>query len=233
MFRFIRSLLSSVGRPQVRSMFVRTEETPNPNSLKFFPGGKSVTASSPVIFDSSNDGQKLPRLAKRLFGVSGVNKVNNFYSDCLKSVIIDENCSLKTHVRSRFRIDYKIRRARLDGSQLIDEEDVTAHEQQDESDLDEISKQIKALLNEKVRPIIVNDGGDIQFVGFNDGIVSVKLKGACVGCPSSTITLKNGIENMLKFYIPEVEKVEDISASNTNSLDEHDFMLKMPKKDGN
>ncbi|KAL7670598.1 hypothetical protein ACOME3_005534 [Neoechinorhynchus agilis] len=121
----------------------------------------------------------------------------------------------------------------IEGSQLIDEEDVTAHEQQDESDLDEISKQIKALLNEKVRPIIVNDGGDIQFVGFNDGIVSVKLKGACVGCPSSTITLKNGIENMLKFYIPEVEKVEDISASNTNSLDEHDFMLKMPKKDGN
>ena len=141
-------------------MFIQTEETPNPSTLKFLPG-QEVLPNGSMDFRSEHDAKKSP-LAAALFNVDGV--VGVFFSDDF--ITITKRDDKDWHV-----------------------------------------SQIKELLYTRVRPAVAQDGGDIVFEDFTDGTVTVQMRGACAGCPSSTATLKMGIENMLRHYIPEVKEV--------------------------
>lgn len=181
-------------------MFIQTEETPNPATIKFLPG-RTVLARGTAQFKVGQDVSRAP-LAQRLFtlqGVSGVYLAQDFISvtkaddtdwSMLKPMILG---MLMEHLSTGQPI-------------LLDE----ATESSGEMD-DEISKQIRELITTRVRPAVMMDGGDIVFDSFEDGIVYVQMKGACSGCPSSTATLKSGIESMLKHYVPEVREVRPIA----------------------
>ena len=176
-------------------MFVQTEVTPNPNSLKFLPG-KNVSNSGPYEITSKEDIQN--ELVRNILSVNGVESIflgqdfisvnkkdktnwdeikhivisliNDFYADC-KEFVIDEN------------------------------------KKDEDLDLSEIESKIVKILEEKIRPAVARDGGDIKFKEFRDGVVKVQLQGSCSGCPSSTMTLKQGVQNLLCHYLPEVKEV--------------------------
>ena len=179
-------------------MFVQTEITPNPNSLKFLPGKKVSNNGSFEITKKDNINNELVRNLLSVNGVEGiflgedfisVNKIdsinweeikhivisliNDFYSDG-KDFVIDKNLDEKISNRS------------------------------------EIEQNIIKILDQKIRPAVAKDGGDIKFKEFKDGIVKVQLQGSCSGCPSSTLTLKQGVQNLLCHYLPEVKGVEAI-----------------------
>ena len=187
-------------------MFIQTEQTPNPQTLKFLPG-KIVMKEGTAFFENVEEASNSP-FAKRLFGVDGVTGVF-FGSDF---VTITKNQS----------IDWQVMKP-LVLSSIMDhynsnEETITEDTKKennsmktDESDND-IVKQIKELLDTRVRPAVAMDGGDIVYDSFKDGVVYLHMQGACSGCPSSTATLKMGIENMLKHYVPEVQEVRPINA---------------------
>jgi Fe-S cluster biogenesis protein NfuA len=183
-------------------MFIQTETTPNPATLKFIPGEK-VLGSSTANFNKKEDAVKSP-LASALFDINGVEGI--FLGSDFISVTKGEDKDwnhLKTEVLTTIMEHY------VAGKPIMSDATSEAETASDEED-DEIVKQIKELIETRVRPSVAQDGGDIIFHGFNDGIVKLEMHGACSGCPSSTITLKNGIENMLKHYVPEVESVEAI-----------------------
>ncbi len=187
-------------------MFIQTEQTPNPQTLKFLPG-KVVMENGTAFFQNVEEANNSP-FAKRLFKVEGVEGVF-FGSDF---ITITKNQS----------IDWQIMKPLVLGS-IIDHynsgedtiitvkmnENNSLEKNDDDSD---IVKQIKELLDSRVRPAVAMDGGDIIYNSFKDGIVYLHMQGACSGCPSSTATLKMGIENMLKHYIPEVQEVRPIDA---------------------
>ena len=184
-------------------MFIQTEETPNPATLKFMPG-QSIIEQGTIDFSSISDAQKSP-LAKRLFGVVGVTRV--FFATDFVSVSKADDTDwsmLKPMILAVLMEHLSTGQAILDG----DYYDSSKAETEDD---DEITPQIKALLDERVRPMVAQDGGDIVFDRFEDGIVYLHMQGACSGCPSSTATLKVGIENMLRHYIPEVLEVRPVS----------------------
>ncbi len=184
-------------------MFIQTEETPNPATLKFIPDGIVVVENGTADFKDREQAANSP-LAQDLFKIDGVNAV--FLGHDFITVTKLENIDwkqIKTEILATI-MDFFVagKSVLLDGS----------HQSQsafDENDSD-VVKQIKELIEIKVRPAVAMDGGDIIFRGFEDGIVQLELKGSCSGCPSSTVTLKNGIENMLKHYIPEVLGVEQV-----------------------
>ena len=187
-------------------MFIQTEQTPNPQTLKFLPG-KVVMENGTAFFQNVEEANNSP-FAKRLFKVEGVEGVF-FGSDF---ITITKNQS----------IDWQIMKPLVLGS-IIDHynsgEDtiITVKKNENNSlekndDDSDIVKQIKELLDSRVRPAVAMDGGDIIYNSFKDGIVYLHMQGACSGCPSSTATLKMGIENMLKHYIPEVQEVRPIDA---------------------
>ena len=187
-------------------MFIQTEQTPNPQTLKFLPG-KVVMENGTAFFQNAEEANNSP-FAKRLFKVEGVEGVF-FGSDF---ITITKNQS----------IDWQIMKPLVLGS-IIDHynsgEDtiITVKKNENNSlekndDDSDIVKQIKELLDSRVRPAVAMDGGDIIYNSFKDGIVYLHMQGACSGCPSSTATLKMGIENMLKHYIPEVQEVRPIDA---------------------
>lgn len=192
-------------------MFIQTEQTPNPNSLKFLPG-KDVLAGDKAEFENI-DQAKASFLAADLFRVSGVKRV--FFDSDFITVSKDENAQwalLKPQILAAIMEFY------LSGQPILDKDlyetlksgDNTA--QKVLSDMDnEIVSQIKELLDTRVRPAVAMDGGDIDFSSFENGIVYLKMRGACAGCPSSTATLKMGVENMLKHFIPEVQSVEAVA----------------------
>ncbi len=184
-------------------MFIQTESTPNPSSLKFIPDGAVVAGNQAVEYKNQTQAAGNSLLAEKLFSVSGVDSV------FLGSDFITVNKSdevnwgeIKTEILTTI-MDFFV-----SGKPVINEKNSAAISESEDS---EIVKQIKELIEVKVRPAVAMDGGDIIYRGFEDGIVLLQLKGSCSGCPSSTITLKNGIENMLKHYIPEVIGVESIS----------------------
>mmetsp|Transcript_10123 Transcript_10123/g.26262 ORF Transcript_10123/g.26262 Transcript_10123/m.26262 type:complete len:257 (-) Transcript_10123:79-849(-) len=187
-----------------RSLFIQTENTPNPESLKFIPG-KPVLESGTAEFRSFRDAQASP-LAKRLFQVDGVKSV--FFAQEFVTVTKAEDVEwsvVKPHVFAHIMDFY------AEGSPVLD----PGHEHgaQDtviSEDDSEVVAMIKELIETRVRPSVQEDGGDIVFKSFNEdtGIVKVQLQGSCSGCPSSSITLKSGIENMMMHYIPEVTGVE-------------------------
>ena len=182
-------------------MFIQTEETPNPQVLKFIPDGKEVLQSGTEEFKSQKQAATRSPLATQLFTIKGV--VSIFLGKDFISITknpASEWDALKADIQATI-MDFFV-----SGKEVMFEK----KESDDNSEDDEVTKQIKELIEMKVRPAVAMDGGDIVFHEFKDGIVYLELMGACSGCPSSTITLKNGIENMLKHYVPEVESVEQI-----------------------
>ena len=181
-------------------MFIQTEGTPNPATLKFLPGFE-VMGRGTADFSNSEQAKRSP-LATRLFGVEGV--VGVFLGQDFIAVTKDDAQEwdlLKPHILASVMDHY------TSGLPVIEEsedDDATA------GDESEIVSQIKELLETRVRPAVAQDGGDIVFRGFDEGIVYLHMQGACSGCPSSTATLKHGIENMLRYYVPEVVEVRPV-----------------------
>ena len=177
-------------------MFVQTENTPNPNSLKFLPG---KTVSNQGSFEITRKDETNNELVRNLLSVNGVegiflgkdfisiNKYDDISWDEIKHIVI----SLINDFYSSGK-EYVINKS-------LDE---------DKKDLKEIEKKIIQILDEKIRPAVAKDGGDIKFKNFENGVVRVQLQGSCSGCPSSKMTLKQGVENLLCHYIPEIKQVE-------------------------
>lgn len=185
------------------SMFIQTEQTPNPATLKFLPG-REVMVSGTADFITATAAARSP-LATALFAVDGVRGV--FFGGDFVTVTKDETRDwplLKPSILSVIMEHFTA------GQPLISAAAETAESALGESasgDDGEIVAQIKELLATRVRPAVAQDGGDITFHSFEDGVVTLHLQGSCSGCPSSTATLKSGIENLLRHYIPEVREV--------------------------
>tara|TARA_A100001011_G_scaffold398084_1_gene501288 strand:+ start:1682 stop:2224 length:543 start_codon:yes stop_codon:yes gene_type:complete len=179
-------------------MFVQTETTPNPNSLKFLPGKIVSNTGSHEITKKDRIKNELIRNIMSLKGVEGiflskdfisVNKYEETSWDDIKHIII----SLINDFYSS-------------GKKFVIDKNLN----EENENLDEIEKKIVQILDQKIRPAVAKDGGDIRFKEFKDGIVKVQLQGSCSGCPSSTLTLKQGIQNLLCHYLPEVKEVVEV-----------------------
>lgn len=185
-------------------MFIQTEATPNPATLKFIPG-RAVLKGAPVDFADRAAAERSP-LALRLFAIEGVTGV--FLGADFVSVSKDEGAQwyqLKPAVLAEIMDHFT-----AGDPVMLAGEDTASDAEPDDGEEGGIAGQIRELLNTRVRPAVAMDGGDITFEGFEDGVVYLHLKGACAGCPSSTATLKAGIENMLRHYIPEVLEVRAV-----------------------
>ena len=179
-------------------MFIQTESTPNPNSLKFLPG---KTVSNYGSFEITKKDETNNELIRNLLSVNGIegiflgkdflsiNKYDNVSWDEIKHIVI----SLINDFYSS-------------GREYVIKNDLNENKQ----NLKEVEKKIIQILDQKIRPAVAKDGGDIKFKDFRDGVVRVQLQGSCSGCPSSTMTLKQGVQNLLCHYIPEVKQVEAI-----------------------
>ncbi len=180
-------------------MFIQTEITPNPNSLKFLPGKKVSNIGILEITKKKNEVNN--ELVKNLLSVDGVEGIllaNDFISvNKSKNVEWEE---IK-HIIISFINDFY-----SDGRDFVLDKKLD----DDEINLSEIENNIIKILDQKIRPAVAKDGGDIKFKSFENGIVKVQLQGSCSGCPSSTLTLKQGVQNLLKHYIKEVKEVEAI-----------------------
>ncbi len=177
-------------------MFVQTEVTPNPNSLKFLPG-KTVSNSGSFEVTKKEDTDN--ELLRNLLSVNGVTGV--FLGHDFLSINKTENIDwedIKHIVISLINDYYSVGNEFVIANELFKEK---------ESELKDIEKKIINLLETKIRPAVAKDGGDIRFKEFKDGIVKVELQGSCSGCPSSTMTLKQGVQNLLCHYLPEVKEV--------------------------
>lgn len=181
-------------------MFIQTEMTPNPATMKFLPG-RAVVDGGTANFTSPEEATRSP-LALRLFeldGVAGVFLGNDFIT---VTKLSDHDWQvMKPMVLSAIMEHF------TSGDAVMSEDDEVAYGEGEE---DEISAQIKELIDTRVRPAVAQDGGDIIFRGFEDGVVYLHMQGSCSGCPSSTATLKHGIENMLRYYVPEVVEVRPV-----------------------
>src|SRR5438034_6406704 len=188
-----------------KTMFIQTEATPNPATLKFIPG-RTVLGSGTMEFASREAAARSP-LAEKLFAVPGVTSV--FYGSDFVTVTKDGSDwqHLKPAILGAIMEHYMSGAPLLaDGSAGSDE----IADEQDEFFNDEDAETvatIKDLIETRVRPAVANDGGDITFRGFKDGIVYLNMKGACSGCPSSTATLQHGIQNLLRHFVPDVVEV--------------------------
>ncbi len=183
-------------------MFIQTEETPNPATLKFIPG-RVVLDNDTREFLSSEDAQASP-LASRIFAIAGITGV--FFGQDFITVTKDatEWPHIKPAVLGAIMEHY------MSGAPIVSDGGAAAEEEFfDEADAETVSV-IKELIHDRVRPAVANDGGDITFQGYRDGIVYLSMRGACAGCPSSTATLKYGIENLLKHFVPDVQEVRPV-----------------------
>jgi Fe-S cluster biogenesis protein NfuA len=186
-------------------MFIQTEATPNPATLKFIPG-RVVLDGGPMEFASRDAASRSP-LAAKLFDVPGVSSV--FYGSDFITVTkaSGEWQQLKPAILGAIMEHYMSGAPLLaDGVQASDDDLDEADEFFDEADAETVDM-IKDLIETRVRPAVANDGGDITFRGFKDGVVYLNMKGACSGCPSSTATLQHGIQNLLKHFVPDVVEV--------------------------
>ena len=187
-------------------MFIHTEATPNPATLKFLPG-RTVLPDGTADFRSPVDAARSP-LAGALFAIEGVDGV--FYGSDFISVTKGDEAEwpmLKPAVLGTIMEHF------TSGAPLLNDGEAADGAEQDEffnEDDSEIVDTIKDLLETRVRPAVAGDGGDIKFRGFREGTVYLAMKGSCQGCPSSTATLKHGIQNLLQHFIPEVRSVEQV-----------------------
>ena len=176
-------------------MFVQTEVTPNPNSLKFLPG-KKVSNSGPYEITNKEDMQN--ELVRNILSINGVESI--FLGQDFISV--NKNESIKWDEIKHIVISL-INDFYADGKEFVIDENI----KEEDLDLSEIESKIVKILEEKIRPAVARDGGDIKFKEFKNGVVKVQLQGSCSGCPSSTMTLKQGVQNLLCHYLPEVKEV--------------------------
>lgn len=182
-------------------MFIQTESTPNPDSLKFIPG-RIVMASGTADYRQESEAADSP-LATRLFAIEGVAGV--FLGADFVTVTRDEGR------------DWQVLKPLVLGAIMehFTSDAPVTHDSVEEESFDPadavLVEQIKELIETRVRPVVARDGGDIVFRAFRDGTVYLHMRGSCLGCPSSTMTLKHGIENMLRHFIPEVRAVESVS----------------------
>lgn len=186
-------------------MFIQTESTPNPATLKFLPG-QTVLEMGTADFPNAETAAKSP-LATRIFASGAVTGV--FFGTDFVTVTKAESAEwqhIKPAILGAIMEHYQSGAPVIEGDQAS-----SGHAAHDGPDGD-IVNQIKELLDTRVRPAVAQDGGDITFHGFDRGIVYLHMKGACAGCPSSTLTLKMGIENLLRHYIPEVLEVRSVAA---------------------
>ncbi|MEN9408374.1 MAG: hypothetical protein RL216_348 [Pseudomonadota bacterium] len=186
-------------------MFIQTESTPNPATLKFLPG-QTVLELGTADFPNADAAAKSP-LAKRIFATGGVSGV--FFGTDFVTVTKAEGMEwdhIKPAILGAIMEHYQSGAATIEG-----EGAAGGHAEHTGEDGD-IVRQIKELLDTRVRPAVAQDGGDITFHGFDRGVVYLHMQGACAGCPSSTLTLKMGIENLLRHYIPEVLEVRPVAA---------------------
>ena len=179
-------------------MFVQTEPTPNPNSLKFLPG---KTVSNNGSFEITKKDEVSNELVRNLLSINGVEGI--FLGADFISINKNEKISWDEikHIVISLINDYY-----SNGKEFVIDKSL----REDNSNLSEVEQNIIKILEQKVRPAVARDGGDIKFREFKDGIVKVQLQGSCSGCPSSTMTLKQGVQNILKHYIKEVREVEAI-----------------------
>jgi Fe-S cluster biogenesis protein NfuA len=176
-------------------MFVQTEVTPNPNSLKFLPG-KKVSNSGP--YEITNKDEIQNELVRNLLSISGVEGIflgEDFISINKKEIIKWDEIK---HIVISFINDFY-----SEGKEFVIDESL----EEKNANLDDLEQKIVKILDEKIRPAVARDGGDIKFKEFKDGVVKVQLQGSCSGCPSSTMTLKQGVQNLLCHYLPEVKEV--------------------------
>ena len=177
-------------------MYIQTQTTPNPNALKFIPG-KKVSNNGPLeITDKNKSNNELIRNILSINGVTGI-----FLAEDFLSVNKDEQTKWEDlkHIIISFINDYY-----ASGNEIvIDSNKISSTE----TKLSEIEKKIIQILETKIRPAVARDGGDIKFKKYNNGIVTVQLQGSCSGCPSSIMTLKQGVQNLLCHYIPEIKEV--------------------------
>ena len=177
-------------------MFVQTEVTPNPNSLKFLPGKSVSNSGSFEVTKKEDTDSELVRNLLSINGVTGVFLGTDFLSINKKEGVIWED--IKHIVISLINEFYATGKEFVIANELFEEE---------KEGHNEIEKKIISILETKIRPAVAKDGGDIKFKEFKDGIVKVELQGSCSGCPSSTLTLKQGVQNLLCHYLPEVKEV--------------------------
>ncbi|XP_037321141.2 NFU1 iron-sulfur cluster scaffold homolog, mitochondrial [Pungitius pungitius] len=196
--------LSGKGTPHfsIRQLSIQTQDTPNPRSLKFLPG-KPVLGSGTLDFPTPSSAGCSP-LARDLFEIEGVKSV--FYGpDFITVTKTDEDVEwtdIKRHALEAIANFFESGDPITTGA--------VHNESSHSEDDDDIVSMIKELLDTRIRPTVQEDGGDVIYKGFEGGTVKLKLVGSCTGCPSSTVTLKNGIQNMLQFYVPEVSNVEQV-----------------------
>lgn len=206
-----------------RTMFIQTQETPNPNSLKFLPG-KQVLESGTMDFPTIVYAKHSP-LAKLLFRIPGVKSVffgptfitiNRIGEDVEWKVIKPEVfATIMDFFSSGLPVILPVATAAVGDQKADDDESSSSADQQADVDADSEDAEVVAVISElldlRIRPTVQEDGGDVVFVGFRNGVVRLRMQGSCTGCPSSAVTLKNGIQNMLQFYVPEVVAVEQVS----------------------
>ena len=183
-------------------MMVKTEHTPNPNTLKFLPGTK-VSEVGPLEFLKEDKNINIP-LANKILSLKGVLMV--FFGEDFITVKKDENLSwddIKHEIISEINQFYS------EGNKIVVSKGLKKQNIEKKStESDEVINKINEILDAKIRPAVARDGGDITFKSFDNGVVKVELKGSCSGCPSSVMTLKQGVQNLLCHYIPEVKSVE-------------------------
>ena len=177
-------------------MFVQTENTPNPNSLKFLPG-KKVSNDGPIEITEKNESKN--ELIRNILSINGVAGI--FLAEDFISVNKDNKTEWEDlkHIIISFINDYY-----SNGNEVVIDNNSN---HSNESDFSDIEKQIVKILETKIRPAVAREGGDIKFKEYKDGVVTVSLQGSCSGCPSSTMTLKQGVQNLLCHYIPEIKEV--------------------------
>jgi len=198
------SQMRPIATTPAMSMFVQTQETPNPNSLKFLPGVKVLEQGQTMDFPNGQAAHCSP-LGKLLFRIDGV-----------KGVFLGPD--FITVTKADDDIEWKLLKPEIFATIMdffasglpILNEGVPNTDTQIHEDDSETVQMIKELLDTRIRPTVQEDGGDIIFMGYDDGIVKLKMQGSCSSCPSSIVTLKNGVQNMLQFYVPEVIAVEQV-----------------------
>ena len=177
-------------------MFVQTQITPNPNSLKFLPGRRVSNSGTFEINDKNKTSNDLVRSILSINGVTGIFLGEDFLSVNKKE---DSNWEDIKHI-----IISLINEFYLEGNPFIVDKDFYNKKK---DNFDKIEKKIIKILETKIKPAVARDGGDIKFMEFKNGVVTVQLQGSCSGCPSSTMTLKQGVQNLLCHYIPDVKEV--------------------------
>ena len=182
-------------------MLVQTETTPNPNTLKFLPGKKVSEVGSVEFYKTDRDINVL--LAKEILSIKGTSMV--FFGEDFITVKKETNSNwdeIKYNVISQIN-DYYSK-----GNLVVIKKSLQDNNNASQSDDDAVISKIKEVLDNKIKPAVARDGGDIKFKSFDNGVVKVELRGSCSGCPSSLVTLKQGVQNLLRHYVPEVKEVE-------------------------